>query len=246
MNAPDAKYNPSTDDALVANYDSTSHVQGKKDNKAAIQEQMGLDIDPDAPIFFWPSRFDPVQKGCQLLSDILFRTVSDYWDEKLQIVMVANGSYQDIFRHIAGFHNIRNRVGICNFDEATSRLGYAASDFVLMPSLFEPCGLPQMVGSLYGSLPLAHDTGGLHDTVTDITEDGTSGNGFIFRDYDANALRWSIDQAMAFHKKPEAFREATISRIMLESLSRFNHSVCAQEYVEIYENMLERPLINPY
>lgn len=246
LNAPDEKYNPETDKALKVNYNAETHVQAKRANKKAIQKQLGLDIDPDAPLLFWPSRLDPAQKGCQLLSDILYKTIADYWDDNLQVLIVANGAYQDIFRHIAGFHHIRNRVGICNFSENTSRLGYAASDFVLMPSLFEPCGLPQMVGCIYGSLPLAHDTGGLHDTVWNLSADGSTGNGFIFKDYDSNALRWAIDQAVLFHRKDAAFKEKAVSRVMQESLTSFNHSVCAREYIKIYESMLSRPLINPF
>lgn len=246
LNAPDPKYNPATDRALAKTYDSTSQQDGKKQNKKKIQKLLGLEADPDAPLFFWPSRLDPIQKGCQLLSDILFKTVSDHWDDNFQLVIVANGAYQSVFNHIAGFHHIRNRVAVCNFNESLSRLGYAASDFVLMPSLFEPCGLPQMIGSIYGSLPVAHDTGGLHDTVTHLSPDGTTGNGFIFKNYDANGLRWALDQAMLFYKQPEEVRSSVVSRVMSEALARFNHKVCAQEYVNIYENMLKRPLINPF
>jgi len=246
LNAPDENYNPATDAALEVKYGPSSQLEAKKANKKALQEKTGLDVDPSAPLFFWPSRLDPVQKGCQLLSDILYRTVSDYWDDNLQVVIVANGSYQGVFRHIAGFHHIRNRVAVSNFNESLSRLAYAASDFVLMPSLFEPCGLPQMVGSIYGSLPVAHDTGGLHDTVTHLSEDGLNGNGFVFKDYDAGGLRWAIDQAMLFQGKEESFRSGVVTRVMSDALANFNHAVCAQKYIDIYENMLDRPLINAF
>lgn len=246
LNAPDPKYNPATDRALAKTYDSSTQREGKRQNKKKLQKLLGLEPDPDAPLFFWPSRLDPAQKGCQLLSDILFRTVSDYWEDNFQLAIIANGAYQGVFNHIAGFHHIRNRVAVCNFNENLSRLGYAASDFVLMPSLFEPCGLPQMIGCIYGTLPVAHDTGGLHDTVSHLSPDGSTGNGFVFRNYDTNGLRWAIDQAMHFHKLPEEERSAVVSRVMSEGLARFNHEVCAQEYVNIYENMLKRPLINPF
>ena len=133
---------------------------------------------------------------------------------------------------------------VCDFDEELSHLGFAASDFMLMPSRFEPCGLPQMTCQYYGSLPVAHDTGGLHDTVEHLTEDGKYGNGFLFRDYDAGGLRWGIDEAMRFYNRSEGFRKGVISRVMKEARSRFNHDVTAQEYIRIYESMLARPLIN--
>jgi ADP-glucose type glycogen/starch synthase len=246
LNAPDENYNPATDDMIQVKYDPATHAEAKKTNKRALQKKMGLEIDESAPILFWPSRLDPVQKGCQLLSDILYRTISDYWNDGLQLVVVANGAYQEVFRHIAGCDNIRNRMAVANCSEKDSRLGYAASDFLLMPSLFEPCGLPQMVGPIYGSLPIAHDTGGLHDTVTHLSSDASSGNGFVFHDYDANALRWGIDEALSFYRKDASLKNEAVSRIMTEALSTFNHAVCAQKYIEIYEDMLHRPLITDF
>jgi starch synthase/alpha-amylase len=73
------------------------------------------------------------------------------------------------------FHNLNRRVAICDFDERLARLAYGASDFVMMPSRFEPCGLPQMIGRIYGSLPVAHDTGGIHDTITHMDVDSNAG-----------------------------------------------------------------------
>ena len=112
-----------------------------------------------------------------------------------------------------------------------------------MPSRFEPCGLPQMVGALYGSLPIVHNTGGLHDTVWHLNVDRNTGNGFVFNDYDANALSWAVDQAMAFYSLPKDLRNAQISRIMQDARDTFTHEKCAQAYIKIYEQMLQRPLI---
>ena len=92
-----------------------------------------------------------------------------------------------------------------------------------MPSRFEPCGLPQMIGCLYGSLPIVHDTGGLHDTVTHLDVEQSTGNGFVFETYDPGGLRWAIDQAMAFYRLPPEAREAQVGRVMKESAKQFNH-----------------------
>ena len=243
LNAPDANYNPAVDDALPVRYDAATHVVGRRAAKRELQERLSLEVDDAAPILFWPSRLDPVQKGCQLLAEILYRTVAKYWDRKLQVVFVANGDYQRVFNDIVNFHNIHGRVAVASFDESLSRLAYAGSDFVLMPSRFEPCGLPQMVGVLYGSLPIVHDTGGLHDTVDHLDVAAGRGNGFAFKHYDAAALAWGIDEAMRFHALPAEDRAAQISRIMLESANRFTHQVCAKAYMEMYEHMLHRPLI---
>ena len=244
LNAPDPNNSPVTDDALPRKYGAADHVEGKLAAKRKLQEELGLDRDDNATILFWPSRLDPVQKGCSLLSDILYSIVDRYWSRDLQVAIVANGTYQGVFRDIVGFHGIHGRVAVSDFNEDLSRLAYAGSDFVLMPSLFEPCGLPQMVGALYGSLPIVRDTGGLHDCVQMLDVASSTGNGVVFRDYDANALSWAVDRAMDFMAQPPSIRAAQISRIMNDAARRFNHKVCAKAYIDMYERMLKRPLVS--
>jgi ADP-glucose type glycogen/starch synthase len=243
LNAPDDTHRPSTDRYLKTHYDSSSFVEGKRENKLSLQRRLGLAEDPDAPLFFWPSRLDPVQKGCQLLAGILFDTVSRYWDDNLQIAIIANGAYQQHFHDIVAEHDLHGRVAVVDFQESASRRGYAASDFMIMPSRFEPCGLPQMISAVYGSMPIVHDTGGLHDTVQHLDWEGHTGNGFRFESYDPSGLAWAIDEAMAFYSQPAAFRHRHIKRIMEESAATFNHHVCAQGYFNIYEEMLKRPVM---
>jgi starch synthase/alpha-amylase len=100
-----------------------------------------------------------------------------------------------------------------------------------------------MIGPIYGALPVAHDTGGIHDTVCHIDVNHDSGNGFLFEVFDANGLLWAIDQAMQFYKLPEPKKGRQIERIMEESIEKFNHSVTARKYIDLYEKMLQRPLI---
>ena len=173
---------------------------GKKTNKRIFQKNLGLIQDTQAPIFFWPSRLDPVQKGCQLLADILYDVIARYWKENLEIVFVADGEFQRHFKDIVRLHSLSDRVAICGFNDRLARQAYGASDFVLMPSSFEPCGLPQMIGSIYGVLPVAHDTGGIHDTITHLDVSKNTGNGFLFQTFDPGGLSWAIDQAMQFYR----------------------------------------------
>ena len=243
LNSPDPHYNSSTDDFLLRKFGPADVVEGKRQNKLALQEALGLTCNPNAPILFWPSRLDPVQKGPQLLTDILYAIIHDYWDDQLQLAIVADGPFQQYFVDIMRQHHLEDRIGVHCFNERLSHIGYAASDFVLMPSRFEPCGLPQMIGPLYGSLPIVHDTGGLHDTVEHLNLEADTGNGFVFKYYDAPGLRWAIDEAMRFYHAPQARREAVIARVMREASSRFTHQVTANEYIRIYERMLQRPLI---
>jgi glycogen synthase len=178
-----------------------------------------------------------------LLTDILHQLVSDYWDRDLQVVIVANGPHQQWIDRIVSAFDLRDRVAIVDFEERLSRLAYAGSDFMLMPSLFEPCGLPQMTSPLYGSLPVVHSTGGLYDTIRHLDVEVSTGNGFRFDHYNANAFRWAIDQAMVFYALPHEIREREIRRIMIESEREFSHKEVARRYINIYEEMLARPLV---
>ena len=243
LNAPDPSYNPRTDEALVRNYGPADHPEGKAENKRFLQQTLGLLPDAKAPLFFWPSRLDTVQKGCQLLADILYPVVDRYRPENLQVVFVAVGEFQKHFRDIVSHHGISRRVAVCNFDERLSRLAYAASDFVLMPSRFEPCGLPQMIGPVYGTIPVARDTGGIHDTVLPLDARAGTGNGILFETYDSGGLSWAMDRAMDFFRLPRPAKNRQIERIMTRAAADFTHTVTARHYIDLYETMLRRPLV---
>ncbi len=238
LNAPDVSYDPATDSALELNYDHSNVMEGKAINKKKLQERAGLVVDPDAPVFFWPSRLDPMQKGCQLLADILYQMIADHSDIGLQVAIIANGSFQGHFHNIVEMHGLQGRVAVEDFNEDYSRLGYAGSDFMLMPSRFEPCGLPQMVSPKYGTLSVVHDTGGIHDTVEHMHHDCSMGNGFRFQHYSPDGLRWAVDEAVGFYRRSPEEKEHTLSRIMRESAERFNHTTTAASYIALYEKML--------
>ena len=244
LNAPDPSFYPEEDPVLVRTYGADDHAEGKAANKAYLQKSLGLIEDPNAPVFFWPSRLDPIQKGCQLLADIMYDLISEFWQNNLQIVFTANGDYQMIFKSIVDHHRFYDRVAVCDFNEDLSRLAYGGSDFILMPSSFEPCGLPQMIAPIYGALPVAHDTGGIHDTITHLNTIENSGNGFLFEVFDHGGFMWALREAMRFHLLPAERKYSIIKRIMEESSIRFTHSVTAKNYIDVYEKMLDRPLID--
>ncbi|MGD9300438.1 MAG: glycosyltransferase, partial [Desulfobacterales bacterium] len=244
LNAPDPSFNPILDDDLVIKFSPDNHVKGKRENKRFLQKKLGLIQDYQAPIFFWPSRLDPVQKGCQLLADIFYKIISSYWDQNLQIIFVANGDYQMVFRDIVNQHKFQKRVAIYDFSNSLEHLAYGASDFILMPSSFEPCGLPQMIAPIYGTLPVAHDTGGIHDTIQHLNIEENTGNGFLFKHFDSNGLFWAIQEAMTFYNQPREVKKKQLKRIMIESASSFTYANTAGQYIQLYEKMLKRPLIN--
>jgi starch synthase len=101
-----------------------------------------------------------------------------------------------------------------------------------------------MIGPIYGALPVAHDTGGIHDTVVHLDTETNTGNGFLFETYDSDGLFWAINQAMDFYSLPQKVKKKQIERIMAQSADTFNHSVTARHYIDLYEKMLQRPLIN--
>lgn len=243
LNAPEPDFNPAVDERIRYNYGPKNHRKKKRENKRYLQEILDLDQNPDVPLFFWPSRLDPVQKGCQLLADTLYDMVSTYWESGLQVVFVASGSYEKHFHDIVRFHGFGRRVAVCGFNETLSHQAFAAADFILMPSSFEPCGLPQMIGAIYGSLPIVFDTGGLHDTVQELNVDTNIGNGFPFKVHDAGGLKWAIHQAMAFFSLNPDIKERQIRRIMIDSVLAFNHSRCAESYIDLYGKMLKRPFL---
>ncbi|NIP94386.1 MAG: hypothetical protein GWO24_13445, partial [Akkermansiaceae bacterium] len=122
---------------------------------------------------------------------------------------------------------------------------FAASDFVLMPSSFEPCGLPQMIGAKYGSIPIARNTGGICDTIQPLEPDQNRGSGFLFEQFDTADFRDAIDRALAFFQRPPGERTSQIQRIMIQAARRFSDVIMNSNYFALYEGLLKRPLIPP-
>jgi starch synthase/alpha-amylase len=244
LNAPDPSFDPRTDNALARNYGAADHAPAKALNKTALQHKLGLMVDRQAPLFYWPFRRNPIQKGCQLLTQVLYDVVAQHRDDHLQAVVVANGEFQGHCREIVDRHDLHDRIAVVPFDASLARLAYGAADFLLMPSRYEPCGLPLMTGAIYGALPVAHRTGGIRDTLRHLSGDGGSGNGFLFEIFDAQGLRWAMEEALLFHRRPSRSKVNIISRIMESSAARFNHSATAGQYIALYERMLQRPLVD--
>jgi starch synthase len=244
LSAPDPSYNPAGDRQLEFQFGPQNHAVGKRKNKLALQRRLNLIQDERAPLFFWPSRLDRVQKGCRLLADILYEVVARYRAENLEIVFVADGDFRSCFAEITRVHHLQRRTAVCNYNERLSRSAYAASDFILLPSSFEPCGLPPMIGPIYGSLPITHHTGGIADAIAPLNVENNTGNGFLFKPYTSQKLFEAIQQAMEFYRLPAPARQTIVKRIMTQCAATFSHEVTARRYIELYEKMLERPLIS--
>ena len=102
LNAPDPSFNPARDAYLTFPYTSADHPVAKRKCKQILQKELNLSIDEEAPVLFWPSRLDSVQKGSHLMAEILYKVISTYWGINLQVVFIANGEYQQYFKNIIG------------------------------------------------------------------------------------------------------------------------------------------------
>ncbi len=217
----------------IINFNKHTIMEVKAQNKENFQRKMNLPIEPDTPIFFWPSRLY-FQKAPDLLLDNVVEFIRKY---KLQIAVVANGdqSLEDRCKRLSRKHKA---FAYKPFDEALSNLGKAGSDFILMPSRYEPCGLPQMEGPRFGTLPIVRSTGGLKDTVQHLDLERSKGNGFSFEICDSKGLEYGIREAMNFYEQPKEIRKATLQRIMSQAKRKYNLQNTAKKYIDLYTKLI--------
>ncbi len=240
--APDPSFNPAADRVLMRPYTPETHSAGKLFNKLHLQEKLNLRMSTDAPLFFWPTRLDGSRPGCRLMADTLETILARYRAPGLQVVFVADGDFQEHLRGLVRRIAATDRVAVCDFDSRRYRLAYGAADFVLMPIHHDPCALPCRIGQRYGALPVAHDTGAIHDCTTHLEVPAGQGSGFLFKNLDANGFLWAVEQAMAFYHLPLDIRSPQIRRIMQDSLARFDHEQTTLQIIDLYERALKRPL----
>ncbi|MDR2603020.1 MAG: glycogen synthase GlgA [Puniceicoccales bacterium] len=220
-------WNPATDKFLPENFSAQS-LGGKKTCKQHLQRELGLANNSNIPIFGVVSRFFH-QKGLDILCDILPDVLKNM---NVQFAVLGSGDQhlewrlKDMMSQFGG--QISVRVG---FDERLSHLIEAGSDFFVMPSRYEPCGLSQMYSMIYGSLPIVHATGGLIDTVDNYDELTGTGTGFVFNDLTNSALYNSIGWACAtYYDRPKDFEKLRQSAMKKD----FSWSKSAKEYENIY------------
>ena len=176
------EYAPNVDGKIPMKYSIKDYEKGKAACKKSLQEQLGLDVNPGAPLCAMISRLVD-QKGLDLLLYVLEEMLYD----GMQIVILGTGDpyYERALTDIAN----RNHGKMCaciDFDSGLAHTIYAGADIFLMPSLFEPCGLSQLVSMAYGTVPVVRETGGLKDTVTPYNEYTGEGNGFSFANINAH------------------------------------------------------------
>lgn len=224
-------WNPATDPLIPAKYDA-GNLQGKKVCKRVLQEEIGLEVRPEVPVFGVVSRFAS-QKGLDLLVNILPWVLREM---DVQFALLGSGDprLEAGFREVAKVFPGKVGLGVGYNNQLAHRIE-AGADFFVMPSRFEPCGLNQMYSMLYGSLPLVRDTGGLHDTVEQYREgagEADIGTGFVFQEASENALYYTIGWACAtWYDRPEDMQKL-IRRAMTRD---FSWGPSVERYEQIYQ-----------
>ena len=195
-------FNPHSDPVLPARYDR-GHLKGKAKCKAELQAKMGLEVREDVPLVAMVTRMTE-QKGFDLVAYILDELMNT---EDIQFMLLGTGDarFEDFMRGAEARYPGR-LCAYLGYSEELSHLVYAASDFFLMPSRFEPCGLSQMIAMRYGSLPIVRETGGLKDTVIPYNMYTGEGTGFSFANYNAHEMLDAIRKALDCYKNEETMQ----------------------------------------
>ena len=221
-------FNPETDKHIEYRYNAMNFRKEKVKNKRALQAELGLEQDDKIFMMGIVSRLTD-QKGFDLIAYIM----DELCQSNVQIVVLGTGEerYENMFRHFDWKYNNKVSANIY-YSDALSHKIYAASDAFLMPSLFEPCGLSQLMSLRYGTVPIVRETGGLKDTVTPYNEYESSGTGFSFTNYNAHEMLNTIYYAEKIYYDKKREWNKIVDRAMAAD---FSWNVSAQKYQEMYD-----------
>lgn len=227
------EFNPQTDPYIESNFSSKSVLSGKKANKAALQKELGLPVRESAFVIGIVSRLTE-QKGFDLVSYIMDDLVSQL-DVQIVILGTGESKFENVFHHFHSQYPDKVSAYIGYSEEKAHKI-YASADAFLMPSLFEPCGLSQMMSMRYGTIPIVRETGGLKDTVQAYNEYENTGTGFSFCNFNADDMKYVVEYAYhVFRDKRKAW-EDMMQRAMAQDFS-WNKS--AGEYEKLYDSLCD-------
>jgi len=223
-------YHYKADSQTTDNYPQKiySVIEGKKLNKLYLQEKLGLSVNEKIPLFGFIGRFDAKQKGLDIMHKMLRRLNFN----KYQFVFLGHGDENWETRYF-WFSSFYPKSVYCRFEfnEKLASQIYAAADFLLIPSKFEPCGLIQMIAMRYGTLPIARATGGLKDSI----EDGV--DGFLFDDYSSSDLERKLKFAIKIWREDKKRYHQMVKVAMNKD---FSWDKSAKEYLSLYQKLLEQ------
>ncbi len=221
-------FNPETDKYIVQQYNAKNFRKEKVKNKKALQQQLGLPVDEKKFMVGIVSRLTD-QKGLDLVQGVMDELCSD--DMQLVVLGTGDERYENMFRHYDWKYHDRVSAQIYYSEEMSHRI-YAGCDAFLMPSLFEPCGLSQLMALRYGTVPIVRETGGLRDTVQPYNEFENTGTGFSFANYNAHEMLGSVRYAKYIYYNKRREWNKIIDRDMAAIIS---WGTSAAKYQELYD-----------
>lgn len=223
--------NPQKDAMIYKNYDKNT-LELKKENKLALQKAFGLEENADIPMLGLVARF-PKHKGIDLIKNSMEKFIVE---GGVQFVAVGEGEkeFEDFFKYLNFKFPKQAHISL-GFNREIGKKIYAASDIYLMPSKSEPCGLSQMISSIYGSVPIVRETGGLKDSIKDFGCEG-GGNGYTFNQYNQQDFEYSVWRALNDYKDKEGWAE----KVKIAMSQDFSWKKTANNYKEIYKSLISR------
>lgn len=230
-------WNPTLDPHLPAPFNE-EYPENKRESRRALQMRLGLKESPD-PIVISIGRLDP-QKGPHLIRHALFHTLAQGGQFVLLGSATEPGLHAEFGRLAAEFADHPDARIVLQYNEDLAHLMYAGADLIVVPSLFEPCGLTQLIALKYGTLPVVRKTGGLADTVFDAdfsTVAPERRNGFVFNDYDEPGIESALGRAIAcFRETPDRFHALMDSGMRCD----YSWNQPGRRYLEVYERIREK------
>ncbi len=225
-----AEYNPDQDPFLSYPYNKDNFLTEKCKNKKALQQELNLEVNENTFMIGLVSRLTD-QKGLDLVDYV----IEEICAEDTQLVVLGTGEekYENLFRHFAWKYQNRVSANIFYSNERSHKI-YASCDAFLMPSLFEPCGLSQLMSLRYGTIPIVRETGGLRDTVEAYNEFEETGTGFSFSNYNAHEMLDTIRYAKHIYYNKRNEWNKLIERGMDKD---FSWGTSARKYEELYDRM---------
>lgn len=227
------EWNPKADKFFPEHF-SSRDLSGKKALKARVQKEYGLKEDPDTPLFTMISRIADQKGYAELLGGNHPVLEELLYQENFQMLIIGTGDkhYEDKLKELEKRHdNLAVKIA---FSSVTAHEAEGAADFFLMPSRYEPCGLNQMYSLHYGTLPVAHRTGGLADTIVDITANPESGTGFLMENLSSESISDAVNRAIRYYNEEKEGMAKAIKRAMTTDLS---WDKSAGEYIELYNTL---------
>jgi starch synthase len=223
------EYDPENDPAIEARYNAAT-LEKKALNKLALQREMGLTEGADIPLIGMVGRLSS-QKGL----DLVERVLDDIMATGCQLVVLGMGEdrYVDLFNWAQWKYAGRVAARI-EMNHALAHRIYAGADMFLMPSMFEPCGLSQMIALRYGTLPIVRETGGLRDTVLSYNKYTDEGNGFTFLNYNAHDMLYVVERAINYFRDHRDVWRRLMERAMA---GQYGWDQSAHRYVDLYREL---------